>query len=363
LRLKRLAASGFRNLEPLDLDTDARFVVLHGDNAQGKTNTVEAVYLLSTLRPLRARRYRELIRWGSDSAAVAGSVAHAGLERRYRIDLDERGRRVQLDGKTVADLSEYFEGIRAIAFTPRDVAIVGDAPKVRRGWIDRAAFTARPAHLEVVRAYRRVLDQMAAVLRGTSVDGALLDVLEEQLANLGAEVVERRVRMLRELEPHIREVYAEIAGVRGKLALRYQTEALGDTVPSRAQALRARLAARRADALERRRVLVGPQGDEVRIELDGKAARTFGSQGQVRSAVLALKLGELKAAHARGDAPLFLLDDVSSELDAHRSRHLVALLEALGGQVFATTTDLSHLSNLPAGETLKVRVDGGVLAP
>jgi DNA replication and repair protein RecF len=363
LRLKRLAAQGFRNLEPVDLDTDARFVVFHGDNAQGKTNAVEAVYFLSTLRPLRARRYRDLIRWGSRSGAVAGQVEQGGLTRSYRIDLDEGGRRVQLDGKRVTDLSEYFAGIRAIAFTPRDVAIVGDAPKVRRRWIDRAAFTARPAHLDVVRSFRRTLEQKGAALRSQDVDRALLDVLDEQLAITGGDLVERRVRMLEELEPHVQGVYAEIAGASGSLTLHYRTEASGETQQERKHALRERLAARRAEALRRGRTLVGPQGDEIIIELNGKPARIFGSQGQVRSVVLALKLGELMAAHARGEAPLFLLDDVSSELDAHRTRRLVAVLEELGSQVFATTTDVTHLAILPSEDTLRVRVEQGVLGP
>ncbi len=361
MRLLHLASRGFRNLADLDLRTDARFVVLHGDNAQGKTNTLEAIYLLATLKPLRPGRINELVAWGGAEAALAGRVTHEGLERRFRLDLREGARQVSLDGRVVHDLTEYFDGIRAIAFTPQDTEVITAGPKERRRWVDRAAFTARPAHLEVARAYRRALDQKAAALRERRVESAVIDALDSQLARWGATLADRRVALLSELGPHVAAAHAEIAGGQGALTLRYRTEAVGGTVAEREVALAKRLGASRDEERRRGRCLVGPQGDEVVIELDGRSARTFGSQGQVRSIVLALKLGELVAARARGDAPLFLLDDVGSELDAHRTRRLVEHLGSLGVQVFATTTDPAHLGELPARETLLVRVAGGRL--
>lgn len=336
-------------------------MVLTGDNAQGKTNTLEAIYLLATLKPLRARRHRDLIRWGEDGCAVAGRVSHLGTTRRYRLDLAEGARTVSLDGERVSDLGQYFEGIRAIAFTPQDAAIVADEPRGRRSWIDRAAFTARPVHLQVARTYKRLLDQKSATLRSERRDRAVLDVLDEQLARAGAELADRRERMLRELEPHVQRVHRDIAGGSGGLSLRYRTEAAGSDVAFREAVLAERLLVARPEELRRQRTLVGPQLDDVTITLDGRSARTFGSQGQVRSVVLSLKLGELVAAKERGDAPLFLLDDVSSELDAHRTARLVGVLEELGVQVFATTTDPGQLTSLPREDTLQVRVRQGVL--
>ena len=195
LQLTRLAARGFRNLEPFELDTDARFVVFHGENAQGKTNALEAVYLLATLKPLRGRRVRELIRWGEDEASVAGDVRVDGLVHPYRVDLGPKGRTALLDGKRVGDLSAYFHTIRAIAFTPRDERIVSGEPAGRRRWLDRAAFTAAPAHLDVVRTYKRVLDQKSAALKpppGAAVMPELLDALDHQLAVAGGRLIARR---------------------------------------------------------------------------------------------------------------------------------------------------------------------------
>ena len=147
------------------------------------------------------------------------------------------------------------------------------------------------------------------------------------------------------------------------MALHYETDALGDGAAARAGSLAQRLAEARPEERRRQRTLVGPQTDDVDIALDGRSARTFGSQGQVRSIVLALKLGELIAARARGDAPLFLLDDVGSELDAGRTTRLVEILSDLAVQVVVTTTHPDHLGALPPTDTLLVRVDAGVLTP
>lgn len=358
MRIEHLAVDGFRNLREVNLDLGQRFVVIHGDNAQGKTNLVGAVYLLATLKPLLGHRTRELVGWEADQATVSASVRHEGLARRYRLDLASSGRTVSLDGVKVSELEPYFRGIRAVAFTPSDGHIVTGEPKGRRAWLDRAAFTARPSHLYAVRRYARVLSQKSAALRD-SAPAALIDVFNEQLAQAGADLVSRRLAILEELASPVAQVHDTIAGRPAQLRLSYRSKTVGDDTAARAESLRERLREVRDDELRRQRTLAGPQTDDVRIELDEHAARAYGSQGQVRSVVLALKLGELLAAHHRGDEPLFLFDDVSSELDAARTERLVELLAAIQAQVFATTTDPRQLAALPADQTVHIRVDGG----
>src|SRR5688500_15960722 len=158
MRVVRLVAERFRNLEPLDLPIEAQFVVLHGANAQGKTNALEVVHLLATLKPLRARKVRELVRFGEKTASVGARIEHRGIERWHRVDLEPQARKVSLDGKVVHELGEYFGSIRAIAFTPSDAEIVTGEPSRRRNWLDRAVFTKNPAHLDRVRVVRRCLD-------------------------------------------------------------------------------------------------------------------------------------------------------------------------------------------------------------
>jgi len=360
LRLEHLALSGFRNLAPLDLSVDARFVVVHGQNAQGKTNLLEAVYLLSTLKPLRGRRSADLVGWQEERAAVSAVVRHDGLARRYRIDLGA-SRTVRLDGEVVRDLAPYFRGIRAIAFTPSDARIVSGEPRLRRRWLDRAAFTARPSHLDVVRRFQRVLDQKGAALKSAA-SVAVLDVLDDQLALAGAQLVVRRAALISSLRDPVSRVHDAIVGQRAELDLGYASVVPVTEEKAVVKALREGLAASRSEARRRRRAVWGPQSDDVQFSLAGPPARRFASQGQVRSVVLALRLGELIAAHERGDAPLFLLDDVSSELDAARTDRLAGVLKDLDAQVIATTTDAAHLSALPAADTLVVSVANGVVA-
>lgn len=362
MRLLRLAGSGFRNLEPFELACDAPFVVLHGPNGQGKTNALEAVYLLCTLQGLRGRRRGELIRWGAERAAVQGDVRADDVTHRYGVDLSEAARGVELDGKRVHDLAEYFASIRCVCFTPQDGRIVTEEPAWRRRWVDRAAFTAQPAHLGVSAELRRVLLQKAAALKDPRPDGTLLDVLDDQLARVGAEVVTRRVEVLAELQPHVQQLVAGLAGAPHAVSLRYRTDASGGDRGAREASLRRALEAARANELRRRTTLVGPQTDDVDIDLEGHPARTYASRGQVRSLVLALKLAELVAARRRGEVPLFLLDDVSSELDRARTARLVAILAELRAQVWATTTDPEHMEGLPRHDTLRIMVSAGSLA-
>lgn len=360
MRLTRLAAARFRNLEPFDRKVTTSFVVLHGANAQGKTNVLEAVYLLATLKPLRARRPRDLVRWGDEAAWVAALVSSKGAERKLRVVLEGSKRRAEVDGKT-ATLDAYFEWARAIAFVPSDTGIVTGEPARRRNWVDRAAFTAHPAHLDAVKRYKRALDQKAAALRANVAD-AVLDAIDDGLAESGARLVERRTALVDEIAPHVRAIHTMLAAERGALALHYRTAAVGETVARRADALRGRIADARRQERQRRMVLVGPHLDDVEVALEDRSARAWGSQGQVRSVVLALKLAEMVAASRRGgDMPLFLVDDIGSELDRDRKRRLVEVLRELEAQVFLTTTDPEHLVDLPKGDTEFVRIEGGKL--
>ncbi len=180
------------------------------------------------------------------------------------------------------------------------------------------------------------------------------------MAREGARLAHRRAAILGELSPHIKTLHKTIAGG-GQMSLKYKTAAAGETLEERTVALADRLAEVRDRELQRQTTLAGPQTDDLQIQLSSRSARTYGSRGQVRSLVLSLKLAELVAARERGQTPLFLLDDLSSELDRGRTSHLVEVLAELGTQVFVTTTDPNHIDGLPQGETQTVRVAEGAL--
>ncbi|MEC8425710.1 MAG: DNA replication and repair protein RecF, partial [Myxococcota bacterium] len=295
------------------------------------------------------------------AAGVQGVVVGRSGRRQMEWRRDEAGRRsLALDDRPCHELSAWFGLLRAVLFCPEHVAVVRGEPAERRRFIDRAAFTAAPAHLETVQAYRRALKQKAAALKLPRIDPALVATFDAQLIEHGARLARRRVEVLAELAAPVSEMHTAIAGGGDiRLSMRGVGGAAHDSEEAAKASIAEALEKVREDERRRRRVLAGPHRDDVDIRLDGRSARAFASQGQARSLVLSLKLAELEAARRRGDAPLFLLDDLTSELDRGRMGRLVELLAGLPNQVWITTTDPAHLGPLPAGGTRVVRVRAG----
>ncbi len=359
-RLIQVTARGFRNLADETLDVDAPFVVLHGDNAQGKTNWLEAVYNLATLKSFRTRSVREQIRWGDAAAVLSGTLRRGEVLRHYRVALTPEGRKGTVDGSAPGSLVDYFRDIRALVFAPESLETVKGGPDARRRFLDRAAFTLRPQFLVLAREHRKLLDQKARLLRDGRPDPLWLDTLDAQLAVAGARLVQRRREVLQALQAPFQVHHQAIAGG-GEAVLGYRTALSGDDETGVAASYAALLAERRDEALRRGMNVVGPQRDEMTVHIDGRLARTFGSQGQVRSVVLALTLAVLDLpAPVR---PLLLLDDLSSELDRLRTGRLVERLRACGVQVFVSTTDPSLVDVLPSEDVLRLRVSDGRISP
>lgn len=365
MKIVDLQLQDWRNVAYTRASTDAQFVVLSGDNAQGKTNILESIWMLATLRSFRESRVRRLVRAGSNAAALAVSVD--GLSGRRRLqwarDLDA-GRKLHIDNAACHDLGQWFSVLRAVLFCPEHISIVRSEPSFRRRFVDRAAFTATPSHLEAVQRYRRTLSQKAAALRMNNLDHNLVASFDDQLCELGATLALSRARLVDELAEPFDKMHRVIAGG-GEVTLRMKGvgAAAHDGHEAVMEAMREGLDRVRPEELRRRRVLVGPHRDDLHITLNGRIARAYASQGQARSIVLALKLAELAAAQRRGEAPLFLLDDLTGELDRRRMARLIEELAGLPNQVWITTTDPAHLGPLPRGQTEVFHVrDGSIVA-
>jgi len=361
VRLLALRARDWRNVAGVSADCDARFVVLAGENAQGKTNLLEGVWTLATLRSFRESRPRRLVREGAGEAALGATVRGESGTRSLGWSLQADGARaLRVDERPARGLEEWFGLLRAVLFCPEHLDIVRGDPVARRSFVDRAAFTASPAHLGLVRDYKRVVDQKAALLRSAPHDRASLAAWDAHLIRLGALLSVRRARILDDLRGPFAEMHAAIAGPEPvELGLSGVGAAAVDGREAAEAAIAAALDRASGEEARRRMVLAGPHRDDLLLTVDGRPARAFASQGQARSLVLALKLAELEAARRRGEAPLFLLDDLTSELDARRMRRLVALLADLPNQVWITTTDPGWLGPLPGGDARIFRVEAG----
>ena len=368
--LLEVKARDFRNLVEQSVTLARHTTVLFGANGQGKTNFLEACYLLCSLRPLRARKLAELVRIGSErSALVAGKFDLPSGVREVEVEIGREGRTARVDGKPVRDPDELFGGLATVAFTPDDLAVVKGGPEGRRRLLDRAVQNRHPAHLADARDYQRALRSRNEILR-QGADPALLASFDEPLARLGARLRTRREEILEEIQPGAQSAFAEIA--RGEPPLLATYLAAGRDSDDLAGGGGASLETRLLEALRRRLprdrergyTSVGPHADDLGLSLGERAARLYASQGQSRAVVLALKIGEIEnLRRAQGRPPLLLLDDVSSELDPERNAWLMQYLAALEGQVVLTTTDLKLVAKSAVKEALFQRAAGGRIAP
>ena len=359
----------FRNLVEQRVTLARHTTVLFGANGQGKTNFLEACYLLCSLRPLRAHKLAELVRIGSERPAlVAGKFDLPSGVREVEVEIGREGRNARLDGKPVHDPDELFGGLATVAFTPDDLAVVKGGPEGRRRLLDRAVQNRHPAHLADAREYQRALRSRNELLR-QGADPALLASFDEPLARLGARLRTRREETLEEVRPGAQSAFAEIARGEPPLVVTYLAAGRdSDDLVGGGASLETRL----LEALRRRLprdhergyTSVGPHADDLGLSLGERAARLYASQGQSRAVVLAFKIGEIEnLRRAQGRAPLLLLDDVSSELDPERNAWLMQYLAALEGQVVLTTTDLKLVAKSAVKEALFQRVAGGRIAP
>lgn len=357
-----LALRGMRNLAPLELAPGPRFNVFAGDNGQGKTNLLEAVYVLAALRSFRTNRLAEVIGHGAERVELRARITRAELERSYRVVIEPERKTALVDDKPVRPVARYFGAFNVVLFAPEDLAVVRGPPADRRRFLDRTVFGRKASFLATAQAFDKVLRSRNAVLRaiseGDRAGHGLLDVYDQQLAPLAVAMAAERAALLDAMGPRLAAVYTAITGGELAASLTYQrAPALAST-----EAMLATLAAERGKDVARRSTSTGPHRDDLVFHLAGHDAAAFASQGQTRALVLAWKIAELELLEdAHGDPPLLLLDDVSSELDDTRNEFLFAHLRRRLGQCLITTTDARHV-RIP-GDRVDYRVAEGRISP
>jgi DNA replication and repair protein RecF len=373
VRLLELRARGWRNLEPLDFVPGPRVNVLHGENGQGKTNLIEAIYYLATLRSFRTSHADELVAGGpgqvdAGRAELRARIEHRGLDRKVEIKLGPDGRTVTLDGKQVRGAAAIFGAVSVVLFVPEDLLLPRAAPSARRRFLDLAVFNVERGYYREAAAFQKVVKSRNHLLKRGAierrVDPVLLDAYDEELARTGARVVSRRRALVGELAPRARDFFRELHGDL-LVELRYRSapavDAAGDEAAIQA-ALLAELRAQRALDERRRFTGTGPHTDDLEIVLAGRLAREHASQGQLRSLVLALKLAELTNVEARrDDVPVLLLDDVPSELDRTRRKFLFDMVGGLSCQTLISVTEREVVS--PLTDRVDFQVTRGQVLP
>jgi DNA replication and repair protein RecF len=336
VKIERIRLSEFRNYAALDFTPESGLNILVGPNAQGKSNLLEALAMLATGKSFRAHRESELIRSGTERAEIGGEARIAAGEIRLRCTVARTpvGTRksFEVNGGAVG-FARFLGRTRVVTFVPADLQLVCGGPALRRSFLNGALAQLSPAYYRDLALYQKIIAQKSALLRGAiAPDRDLLLAYNDELLRPAAALIAARGAFVDELAAATAAIYGRWQGTRERLGVTYAPNPDGDVGEALAGAVESEL--------RRRTTLVGPHRDDLRLLVDGKPLAAFGSQGQQRTAVLALKVAEYDVMRARtGDAPILLLDDVLSELDAERAGGFLGAVEGFE-QAFLTTTEL-----------------------
>jgi DNA replication and repair protein RecF len=363
LLLQSLRVRDWRNFAEASVEFGSRVTVFFGQNGQGKSNLVEAAYVLVGFRSFRTSSTSDLIRWGAASAEIGGQVVLRGLERKLSVEVSVGRRKTSMDGKPVGRDSDSLEGAGVVVFAPGDLQLPKGPASERRRAVDRAVFAVHRQYYREALDFERALKGRNSILRRGEFTGDLLESYDETVARVGARVVVRRREAVAALAPMFAEIFADIhGGLAASIGYRSdESVEEGTREEEIVEALRGGLARERARDMRRGYTGFGPQTDDLEILLGEHPAKEHGSQGQLRSLVLALKMAELRhASDHNGEAPLLLLDDVASELDEERRGRLFASIASMACQTLITVTEREHLPDLPG--RMDWQVSGGRVA-
>ena len=365
MKLTRLQLYGFRNYDALDLPIHPGVNLIVGENAQGKTNLLEAVSYLSTGRSFRTMRQVELIDFGAEFADLSCELFSQGREQSIRAVLfaSHRPKQLYIGGvkqKTAAALPGV---LTTVLFCPDDLSVLKGGGAARRKLLDNALCQLRPGYAQALAEYNKLLDSKARILKDYRETPSLLEPLPEfnyRLAQVGAILICHRARYLNALMKAAAEYHHEFSGGREALTATYQTvstvnDPFADQKEVFSRILDHQQSHYRAE-LESGQCLTGPHKDDFDAKLDGISIKAFGSQGQTRTAAISLKLAERELLRRdTGEEPVLLLDDVLSELDARRQDFVLNQISS--GQVFITCCEPERVTNI--GQTVTIR--GGQL--
>ncbi len=357
LAVRELQVRSFRNIARADLVFGERFNVLSGDNGQGKTNLLEALYTVATSRSFRATRPGELVQHDGEVASVRASVEESGDLREQQVGLRAGARQVKIDGKRPSTLADYAVRTPAVIFHPGEVSLSMGAGSERRRLLDRLSLYLDPSSMAELESYGRALRSRQKTLETRGTSAPELGEWEALAVRHGLAVMRARARAAEPLGRMATLAFARIGAPDLTLDIRYAPGA-----PVDEDTYLAALAARRESDRHRGSAHVGPHRDDLSLLLDGRPVRGVASQGQHRAIVLSLKSAEVQVVgESRGVHPLLLLDDVSSELDPARTEALFSFLRDQAGQIFLTTTRKELIATGSTASRVDFRVQNGTL--
>ncbi len=357
--LECLKAYNYRNLAATELSWNEKFNVVYGSNAQGKTNLLEAIYLFGHLKSFRNARGSDLIRHNAETARLNATIKRHKVRHQLEITLAKAGRTPKINGKTVQKLTQFLGHLRTVIFTPEELGIIKGYPAGRRALLDRAILQTDPTYLERVQEFDRVLRQRNQLLKQQSSFKELIP-WNSAFVRTGGIIRYERINYLERFRSQLRLVYKEITGGTETADVHYSV------APGALQCLTEQLATDLDKNYQREQklglTLAGPHRDDLEFLVDDRLLRTFGSQGQQRSFLLAFKAAQVVDLEKQlKESPILLLDDLASELDASRQEGFFSFLLQRQSQVFLTAAQLPKLAISVRQTASYFKVDQGMI--
>lgn len=363
--LKELDIKHFRNYEQQKLTFSPNITLFLGQNAQGKTNVMESIYVLAMTKSHRSNKDKEWISWDEEFSLIKGTLERKRGPLYLEIQLTGKGKKAKINGLEQKKLSEYVGAMNVVMFAPEDLSIVKGAPVQRRRFLDMEIGQVSPMYIHFLSQYQKVLLQRNQCLKDAYKNKKLLgflDVLNQQLAELAIKIMSKRIEFVKKMEQWANAIHENITQKRESLEINYVPSF--ETMKEESHDILVQnfidnLEQRREKEIARGTTLLGPHRDDLQFFINGTSVQQFGSQGQQRTTALSLKLAEIQLIYEEiGEYPILLLDDVLSELDASRQTHL---LDAIQGKVqtFVTATGVEGLHHQTLENASIYRIESG----
>ena len=353
MNIKKIKIQNFRNISDIGLEFDKEINVICGENAQGKTNIIEALWLFSGAKSFRNTKDTEFIKFGQSRAKIYTEFNMLGVENSAQIVFDDK-KTAFLNEKKLPNTSSLAGKFNAVVFSPTDLTLVTDGPDKRRRFIDTAIGQLYPNYIEILRSFSRAVMQRNKIIKDYRYDKTLsvmLDVFEAEIVEMGNKIINYRKKYISVLNNYVSKIYNGISCGKENIEIFYisKNEVLDNEI----------LKFSRENDMFNSTTSVGPHRDDINFNINDISARSFGSQGQKRSIALSLKLaGAEVIKEITGEYPICLLDDVMSELDENRQNYILNHIR--NWQSFITCCDTSNFKNLKEGKIIKIR-NGGVV--
>ena len=355
--IESLELKNYRNYEYLCINFDSGTNIFYGDNAQGKTNALEAVYLCGTTKSHRGSKDREIIRFEQEESHIRMMVKKDGISHKIDMHLKKsKSKGIAIDGIPIKKASELFGIVNLVFFSPEDLNIIKNGPSERRHFLDSELCQLHRIYLQDLSKYNKILNQRNKLLKDISFSPGLeetLDVWDLQLSAYGKKIIKLRDRFMQELNEIIKEIHTNLTGGKEEISLEYEPNV-------RAEEFENQLTKAREKDLKLKMSSVGPHRDDFCVRVNGIDIRKFGSQGQQRTAALSLKLSEIHLVEKIiKDKPVLLLDDVLSELDNKRQNYLLNSISGIQTMITCTGLDEFIQNQFSINRVFRV-VDGKI---